>query len=241
MAIKVEPMTYEVDGVTMCSTYYVDEDLKEKRPGILVFADARGLDDVTHAGARRLAEQGYPALACDVYGGGRYIENLEEAVALATQLVAEPDLTRGRGIAGIDALTAHAEVDADRIGAVGYCFGGNVAVEVARGGVPLAASVGFHGGAVPPMPARSKNISGKILLCLGAEDPMIPLEMRTAFEEDMRAADVDFRMHLYGRVYHSFTRPNAHLLNKPNASRYDAGAEARSWKEMMALFDEVFA
>lgn len=240
MTIRIEPTAYDVGDTTMLSTYYADDAITDRRPGILVFSDARGIDDVTHAGARRLAESGYSALVCDVYGEGRYIEDVTEAIALATRLVKEPSLSRDRGIAGIAALTAHPEVDADRIGAVGYCFGGNVAVEVARGGVPLRAAVGFHGGAVPPDPERSRNITGKILLCLGAEDPMIPRAMRTAFIDDMREADVDFRMHLYGRTYHSFTRPDAHLLNKPDASRYDAGAEARSWAEMLALFDEVF-
>ena len=241
MAVKAEPLSYSVDGVEMLSTYYVDDATTGRRPGVLVFSDARGLDDVAHNGARRLAEQGYAAIACDVYGGGRYIEDRDEAIELATRLVAAPDMTRNRGVAGIAALTAHPEVDPSKIAAMGYCFGGNVAVEIARGGVPLAASVGFHGGAVPPMAERTRNITGKILLCLGSNDPMIPLEMRTPFEEDMRAAGVDFRMHIYGGVYHSFTNPAIdQQMNMPETFRYDAKAEARSWKEMIALFEEVF-
>ena len=225
MAVKAEPLSYSVDGVEMLSTYYVDEAKAGRRPGVLVFSDARGLDDVAHGGARRLAEQGFAAIACDVYGGGRYIEDRDEAIRLATELVAAPDLTGKRGAAGIAALTAHAQVDPSKIAAMGYCFGGNVAVEIARGGAPLAASVGFHGGAVPPIPERSRNITGKVLLCLGANDPMIPLEMRTAFEEDMRAAGVDFRMHLYGGVYHSFTNPAIdQQMNMPDTFRYDPKA-----------------
>lgn len=240
MALIEEKLTYTIDGVEMHSTFYADDAVTEKRPGVLVFPDARGLDHVSYGGARRLAEEGFPALACDFYGGGRYIESTDEAIPLATKLARNADLMAQHGREAIAALSARPEVDASRIAAIGYCFGGNVSVEIARSGLPLLAAVGFHGGAVAPDPARSKTITGKILLLLGACDPMIPIPMRNAFEEDMRAANVDFRMHIYGRVYHAFTNPKAETVGLPDAVIYDAAADARSWVEMKAMLAEVF-
>ncbi len=240
MAITSEVLTYEINGVTMHSTYYVDDAVSGSRPGILVFPDARGLDQVSHGAAHRLAEEGYAALACDFYGGGRYIEDPEEAIPLARSLAGDYKLMVAHGKAAIGAITGRGIADPDRIAAIGFCFGGNVSVEIARSGIPLKAAVGFHGGAVKPDPVRSPTITGKVLLCLGASDPMIPIAMRTAFEEDMQAAGVDFRMHIYGGVFHSFTNPKAGEHGMEASSRYDPAAKERSWIEMSALLNEVF-
>jgi dienelactone hydrolase len=239
MAITTEDITYDIDGVQMRSRFYSDEAIGKPRPGVLVYADARGLDDVAHASARRLAEEGYPALACDVYGGGLFIEKPDDAIPYASKVVANPDALAAGGRVAMDALGARPQVDAGRIAAIGYCFGGNVAVEIARGGLPLLAAVGFHGGVVPANPERSRKIKGKVLICTGASDPMIPIAMRTAFEEDMQAAGVDWRMNLYGQIFHSFTNPDAAALRKEGL-RYDACAAERSWQEMKALLAEVF-
>lgn len=239
MVLKTEEISYEVEGVLMRSRFYVDEALPGPRPCVLVYPDARGLDDVSYGAARRLAEDGYAALACDFYGNGRYIADPQEAIPFARAFVGNPQAMTIGGHAAVRAVSSRPAVDASKLAAMGYCLGGNVAVELARSGLPLAAAIGFHGGAVPPNPERSANIKAKILLCLGANDPMIPLQMRSRFEEDMIAADVDWRMHLYGRVYHAFTKPNAGDMNMPE-NRYDKGAEERSWSEMKSLLKEVF-
>ena len=239
MAVRETELTYEVGGVEMRSMFYSDDALTGDLPGVLVYPDARGLDDVARGGARRLAEEGYRALACDFYGEGQYIDNSQEAIAKATALVQQPEQIYANGRAALAAMAAQPGVDGGKVAAMGYCLGGNVAVEIARGGVPLLAAIGFHGGAVPPS-ETSRNIAGKVLLCLGANDPMIAIPMRNAFEQDMVAAGVDFRLHLYGGVYHSFTNPRAAEVNMPDAVRYDRVAEERSWAETKSLLAEVF-
>ncbi|KHK90418.1 dienelactone hydrolase family protein [Novosphingobium malaysiense] len=238
--IETRDLTYDVAGTMMKSRFYYDDEATSQLPGILVFPDAAGLDDVAYDNARRLAEEGFTALACDFYGDGRYIADPDEAIPLAKRRAKDAGLMAQAGQAAITAISTQPEADAAKLAAIGYCFGGNVAVEVARSGLPIAAAAAFHGGAVAPDPERSRQITGKILVCTGSNDPMIPISMRNAFEEDMRAADVDFRLHIYGRVYHSFTNPRAAAINRPDAVRYDKCAEERSWSEMKALLAEVF-
>jgi dienelactone hydrolase len=151
-----------------------------------------------------------------------------------------PEATRARARGGFDALVTRSEVDTARIAAIGYCFGGTMALELARSGAPLSAAIGFHSGLATARPQDARNIKGKVLACIGADDPGIPPEQRMAFEQEMRAAGVDWQMHLYGGVVHSFTNPAADKLGQPDFARYDAGADARSWSAMMALFAEVF-
>ena len=239
MAITEKVVQYRADGLTMVGNYYVDSSASKPLPGILVFPDARGLDDFTRERARRLAEQGYAAMACDFYGDGKLFDTVEAALSSAYELAGQPEKIGARGGAAMKALGEQQGVDSKKLAAVGYCMGGNVAVELARTGVDLAAAVAFHGGAVPPRYQESKKIKAKILVCTGADDPFIPLGMRVAFEEDMRQAGVDFRLHLYGRVRHSFTVPDIDKLGLA-ASKYDPAADIRSWKEMKALLAEVF-
>ncbi len=132
------------------------------------------------------------------------------------------------------------EVDQTRIAAIGFCFGGTMALELARSGAPVAGVVGFHSGLATAAPQDAQNIKGKILVCIGADDPGIPAEQRSAFEREMREGKVDWQMKLYGGVVHSFTDPEADGRGNPERARYDARADRRSWAEMRAFFDEIF-
>jgi dienelactone hydrolase len=140
----------------------------------------------------------------------------------------------------MDALCACPEVDTQRIAAIGFCFGGTMALELARGGAPILAAVGFHSGLATAAPQDAKNIRGRVLVCIGADDPLIPPQQRQDFEAEMRAGNVDWQMSLYGGVVHSFTNPAADRMNRPESLRYDAKADASSWRQMRELFDEVF-
>jgi dienelactone hydrolase len=113
-------------------------------------------------------------------------------------------------------------------------------LELARGGADLKAVVGFHPGLSTVRPEDSINITGSVLVCVGREDKFIPFEHRLAFEAEMRAADVDWRMNVYGGAQHSFTHPNADLTGVPGFA-YDRTSDERSWRAMLDLFDELFA
>ncbi|HLY55239.1 MAG TPA: dienelactone hydrolase family protein [Stellaceae bacterium] len=240
MGVRSETLTYEADGLHMISLLYLDDAKPGKRPGVLVFPEAFGLGPHAKSRAERLAGLGYAALACDLHGDGAIVTGLEQVMGLIGPLRDAPDRIRARARRGFDALTARPEVDASKIAAIGFCFGGTMALELGRSGAGVAAMVGFHSGLATAAPQDAKNIKGKVLVCIGADDPGIPPEQRAAFEQEMRKGGVDWRLHLYGGVVHSFTNPDAEKLGRPDFARYDAGADARSWSEMLSLFAEVF-
>jgi dienelactone hydrolase len=236
-----ETLTYQADGLTMKSQLFF-EPAATPRAGVLVFPEAFGLGEHAIARAERLAALGYAALACDLHGDGRVVDDLQEAIGLLQPLFADPSKTRARAAGGFAALTARGEVDASRVASIGYCFGGTMSLELARAGAELKAVVGFHSGLGTAAPKTdAKNIKARVLVCIGADDPMIDAAQRAGFEAEMRDAGVDWQMHLYGGTVHSFTNPEAAKRNMPDAIRYSAEADARSWAAMQELFGETLS
>jgi len=111
---------------------------------------------------------------------------------------------------------------------------------LARSGGDVAGVAGFHSGLGTARPQDARNIKAKVLVCIGADDPMIGAEPREAFVQEMRAGGVDWQMELYGGVVHSFTNPEADARGNP-ALKYDAKADARSWLKLRGFLDEIFA
>lgn len=232
-------LTYGNDGPAMRSELFYDASIDSARPGILVFPDVFGFGHHVVERARRLAGLGYAALACDLHGDGRRFESIEDVMPLMQRFREEPEFARARAAAALAALQGAPQVDVAKIVATGYCLGGTMALELARSGAALVGVVGFHCGLETARQEDAQNITGKVLVCLGADDPTVPAEQRAAFETEMRNAGIDWRMHLYGGVVHSFTSLDADAVGKPDFIRYDRAADQRSWTEMLALIDEV--
>jgi dienelactone hydrolase len=205
-------------------------------PGVIVAHEGGGLTDHAKGRAERLAELGYVAFALDLFGD--QAPTLDDKMALVRSLRSDTAELRARAAAALAVLTGHSSVDKDRLAAIGFCFGGTAIVELARGGAPLKALVGFHAGLTSAPAEDNRAITGKLLLCLGAEDPVVPAEQRTSFLAEMTAAGVDWQMHLYGGIGHSFTNPEIDAWDYPGF-RYDARADALSWRAMRALFEET--
>jgi dienelactone hydrolase len=203
-------------------------------PGVLVVHDAGGLSENIKEKTRRVAALGTCAFALDLFGGGQPVsDGMQRIMTMASNL----PRWRGLATAGLSVLTARPECDPSRVAAIGYCFGGTTVYELARSGADLKGVVGFHSG-LAPSSGEAKNIRGKVLALLGAEDPLIPPEARLAFEREMREAKVDWQMVLYGNTGHSFTNPNATAMNRPGFF-YQPDSDARSWAAMRALFTEI--
>jgi dienelactone hydrolase len=235
--VHTEDIEYSYAGTRLVGEIAFDETKSGSRPAILIAHDAGGLSAHPKSTARRLAELGYVAFALDYYGDGQPLPP-EQIGARFGELMGSADLIRGIGGAGLEVLLANEFADPGRVAAIGYCFGGTMALELARGGADLAAVVGFHSGLSTNKPAEAGVITGTILVCIGADDPIIPPPQRLAFEEEMRGAGVDWRMDLYGGAVHSFTSPGADGSNP--AIRYDRRADELSWRAMTDLFTEVF-
>jgi dienelactone hydrolase len=236
-----ETLTYQADGLAMKSELFLAA-IGRPRAGVLVFPEAYGLNKHALERAERLASLGYVALACDLHGEALVVEDLGVSIEMLDPLYADPSRTRARAAGALRALAARREVDEARIGAIGFCFGGTMSLELARSGADIKAVVGFHSGLATVAPKTdAKAIKARILVCIGGDDPFIPLEQRADFEAEMRGAGVDWQMNVYGNTVHSFTNPTAANAKRPNAVRYSAEADKRSWKSMQDLLVEAFA
>jgi len=237
--VTTRDITYEADDRTMVGTIALP-DGTDRRPGVLVCHEGPGLDDHARARAVRLAEElGFVAFALDYHGGGRPLADREQMFARLGEFREDLPRVRAIGTAGLDVLSGGARTDTDRLAAIGYCFGGTLALELARGGADLKAVVGFHSGLATARPEDARNITGKVLALIGADDPIVTNEERRAFEEEMRAGGVDWQLVVYGGAVHSFTNPRATAIDIPGIA-YDEATDRRSWQAMLDLFAEVF-
>jgi dienelactone hydrolase len=236
--MQTQDIDYRADAV-MRGYLAFDESQTGPRPGVLVFHEGLGLGEFAMARALRLAELGYVALAADMYGDRRQARNLTEVAKLVGGLRGEPDILRRRGHAALATLAALPEVDTGRMAAIGFCFGGSVALELARDGADLKAAVSFHGVLTTSTPAAPGRVKASVLVLTGADDPLAPPEQVAAFEAEMRAAEVrDWQVVAYGNTLHGFTNPAADG-SMLRTALYSAQADRRSWASMRSLFDEV--
>jgi dienelactone hydrolase len=237
--MKTQDIEYHADGARLVGYLAVDDAKAGKRPGIIVAHEGGGLTDHAKNSARRLAAAGYIAFALDYYGDGKPLTDMAEIMPRLGKWMADPTGIRVRAHAALEVLMAQPETDMSRMAAIGYCFGGTTALEMARAGEPILAAVGFHSGLATGSPAQPGKVKAKVLAQIGAADPMVGAEQRAAFEKEMTEAGVDWRMTLFGGVVHSFTNPDADALGRPELA-YNKDADERSWRAMLDLFDEVF-
>jgi dienelactone hydrolase len=235
--MRIEDIEYTAGGTRMVGHLAIDDERAGSRPGVLVCHEGFGLDEHAKGRAERLAGLGYAAFALDYLGDGKP-PGREVAMERLGAMMGDPEMIREVARAGLSILLAQDEVvDPTRVAAIGYCFGGTMALELARSGANLAVAVGFHSGLQTQRPASAGEVKARVLVCIGADDPIVPPEQRLAFEQEMRAAEVDWRMNLYGGAQHSFTNPNAGQAGMPGLA-YDQPTDERSWRAMLDFFDE---
>jgi dienelactone hydrolase len=240
--IRGEPVEYSAGGTTMKGYLAYDDARSGKRPGILVVHEWWGQNDYAKKRARMLAELGYVALAVDMYGEGKTAQHPDDAAKFSGEIRNNMDLGRERFLSAKKVLQGNRFTDPDRIGAIGYCFGGSVVLQMARDGVDLGGVASFHGGLTTTSPAKPGAVKAKVLVLTGGDDKFVPPEQVEGFEKEMKAARADFRVISYPGALHSFTNPdadeNAKTFNMPIG--YNADADAKSWAEMQKFFKEVF-
>ena len=171
------------DGDTTLEGYLgFDDAVTGKRPGVLIIYDWWGVGPHAKNRVEELAALGYVALAADIYGKGGQTETMDEAAELANRYKANRSLLRSRAHAGRKTLKDSPSVNATRMAAIGYCFGGTAILELARSGADVAGFVSFHGGLQTPTPDDTKNMRGKVLMLHGADYPFVPLHEVLAFQ-----------------------------------------------------------
>ena len=237
-AVVTKTVEYEFDGVKLKGFLARDDAAKGKQPGVLVVHEWWGLNDYAKERCKMLAERGYVAFAPDMYGGGKTTEHPDDARKMAGMVRENVAVWRGRAEAGLKQLTAQPNVDADRLAAIGYCFGGSTALQLAASGANLKAVATFHA-ALPKLTVDdAKRIKARVLICHGADDFFIKPEDIKAFRATLDAAGVKYDFVAYKGAVHSFTVPDAGQANI-KGMKYDKAADEDSWKRMLALFKDT--
>jgi dienelactone hydrolase len=240
-SIKTEEVTYS-DGATMLKGYIAyDEKQQGKRPAIIVVPEWWGNNDYTRMRARMLAESGYIAIAADFYGDGKIADNPTDAMANAGPFYKEPQLGKSRLEAAVKKLKEYPQTDADKLAAIGYCFGGSMVLNGAKLGMDFKGVVSFHGGlaTVPATPGATK---AKILVCHGGADNFISAAEIKSFKDNLDSVKVPYNFKVYEGATHAFSNPNATATGKKfnMPIEYNEAADKQSWKDMMEFFKTVF-
>ena len=236
MTIEAAHVPYRDGDAALNGCLAFDTDRAGRRPGILVVHGGAGLDDHARGRARRFAEAGFVAFACDMYGDG-VTGSRERIVRLIGEFQNSRDAVVRRVQPAIDILSSHPDVNG-RIAAVGYCFGGMIALEYARSGVSIAGVVSVHGRLETTRPAEPSSIRARIFVCHGALDPHVPMTQVIAFAEEMKNAGTDYQLIVYGNAMHGFTHETA--TGQQPGVMYHAESDVRSSSAIQGFFGELF-
>jgi dienelactone hydrolase len=241
-AAHTEVLRYNSSGKDFASYLAVDSAREGKRPGIIVLPEWWGLNDYLRRRARELAGLGFVAMATDVYGDGREAADSTEAGQLMGGLFADIPALNSRLQAAYDQLRAHPLVDPERIGAMGYCLGGALALHMGRLGIPLRGVASFHGALTRAHEAKKGEFKAAVLICHGEADGMVPAEDQANFRKEMAELGVDYQFNSYAGAKHGFSNPEAtekgKKYNLPLA--YDEKTDRQSWEDMKAFWTKVF-
>jgi dienelactone hydrolase len=241
-AMIVRNIDYAVGDAKMQSVLVYDDSVVTPRPGLVMAPDWMGMNANQIALAKQIAGKDYVILVTDVYGTAVRPKTPEEAGAASGNMYKHRSDLRARVVAALAQLKAQAgkaPLDGKHWGAIGFCFGGAVALDLARTGADIAGVATFHGNLTTDDPALAKNIKAKVLAMNGADDSFTPESAILGFEKEMRDAKVDWQFINYGGAVHCFAIPTAD--NSVHGCQYDAKVAHRAFALMHSFFDEAFA
>jgi dienelactone hydrolase len=238
--VQTKRVTYK-HGETECHGFLAwDDSIDGKRPGVLLVHEWWGLNDYARSRAEQLAKLGYVALAADMYGEGKTTQHPQEAGQMASKVRANVDEWRKRASVALDVLKSQPQCDKSKLAAIGYCFGGSTALQLALSGADIKAAVSFHGALPAPTDTEVKQIKARVLVCHGAADSFIPESAVKAFRVAFDKGEAKYEFITYPGVKHSFTVPDADKHNNPGM-KYDKAADEDSWNKMLSLFKNEFS
>ena len=239
MKIETRRLQYHDGDVVLEGMVAWDSDARGPLPGVMIAHAWGGEGDFENGKARALAELGYVGFALDMYGRGRRGGNPDENAALMQPFVENRSLLQARIGAALAAFRALPEVDAARMAAIGFCFGGMCVLDLARTGADLRAVVSFHGLLGAPGNTRDVQIPARVLVLHGHDDPMVPVDQVVALQTELSEAGADWQVHVYGNTMHAFTNPAA--ADPDFGTVYSAVADRRSWRTMSDFLEDSLA
>lgn len=240
--LKSETVTYTVGDRELSGYLVYDDAVSGKRPGVIVVHEWWGHDEYARSRADKLAKEGYTAFALDMYGSGRLASHPKDAKGFMMEVLQNKDLMHARFKAGLEVLQSHATVDRSKTGALGYCFGGNVLLDMARAGVDLDAIAAFHASLGATIPATPNSVKAQVKVFNGADDPFINPENLTELLNGMELGGADFEYVSYPGVLHSFTSMGATAKGEKLGLplKYDAEADMDSWERTLTMLENSF-
>lgn len=241
-AVQARPVEWQLGNQAFSGVLVYDDAVRDKRPGLVMVPNWMGVTDAAVEKARTLAGDDYVILVADVYGKGRRPADAGEAGKLAGALKQDTATLRARALKAVEVLKAqagNAPLDAARIGAVGFCFGGTTVLELVRAGVPLAGAVSLHGGLSTPTPAAAGMARTPVLVLNGAADKSVSTQDIATFGQEMDRAGADWQFVNFSGAVHCFAEADAGHDPASNC-RYDARAARRAYRMLEDFFEERF-
>lgn len=232
----MEALPYKHDALDL--TGWLARPPGPARAAVVVFPTIANRTPAIDRRAEMLADLGYLSMIADFYG--EPVESFEASRPLAEKLRADVGFYRARIKAAIDALRQVPEADGLPMLTIGYCMGGQAALEAARDGHDLLVAASFHGILSTDRAAEAGTVKARLLVCHGDADPLVPREQVVHFWEEMDAAGAHWHFHSYSGVRHGFSDPGSDARGIA-AIAYDASADRQSWFAMKSLFDEALA
>ncbi len=237
LTIQTREIQYTApDGTTLVG-YFAAPENANNVAGVLVAPEWWGRNSYTEQRARELAEQGYAALAIDMYGDKKSTTTASQANEWMTQTFQQPNTIVERATAALETLKAQPEVDANKIAGIGFCYGGKVMLDLARSGAALQAIATFHAALAANAPAEKNKVQAEILVLHGELDSMVTLDDVAKFRAEMHNAQVEHQVMIFKDAKHGFSNPQADERAKANGVDlgYNPQAEAESLEAMYAL------
>ncbi|RKG40230.1 MULTISPECIES: dienelactone hydrolase family protein [Acinetobacter] len=236
LKIKTREIQYSAADGTLLIGYFATPETDHAVPGVLVSPEWWGRNEYTEQRARELAENGYAALALDMYGNKNVTTDAKQAYAWMMQTFEQSNTIVDRASAALDCLASQQEVDGSKLGAIGFCYGGKVVLDLARSGAPLSAVATFHANLSAQIPAEKGQVQAEILVLHGEDDSMVSLDDVAKFKEEMFNAQVEHEVIVYEDAKHGFSNPLADERAKANGVDLGYNAEVEK-KSLAAMYD----
>jgi dienelactone hydrolase len=238
--MNTQYLDYTDDELTCEAFVAYDGSQTSRRPCVLIFHQWSGQSDAERKKAEQLAQLGYVGFAIDIYGKGVRGGLSDDNTRLMQPFLNDRAMLRQRILAGLAAAQKHPLVDPDRIGAIGYCFGGLCVLDLARSAAPdVKGVVSIHGVFHPPNLGMQAPITAKVLILHGYDDPLATPEQVLAIARELTDAKADWQIHAYGHTMHAFTAAGVDVPE--HGLRYSAAADRRSWVAMKNFLEEILA
>jgi len=238
--ITTEDFTYSENGKTFKSFLAFDKNKSGKLPVVLIIPEWWGMNNYVKSRAKQLADLGYMAIAVDMYGEGKMVDNPDDAGKLTKPFYGNAELAKQSFEAALKQIEKNEKADTEKMAAIGYCFGGAMALNMARINEPLKGVISFHGNLMTGVKPVTNKIP--VLVLNGEDDTFVSKDEIASFKKQMDSAGVQYKFVNYPGAIHSFTNPDATAVGKKYKLKvaYNEAADKASWEEMITFFNKIF-